>query len=47
MQAGIKNVVKRIKTREIPSIARITVLFEKDKKGKNSTNWRQGKLGLK
>jgi plasmid replication initiation protein len=38
MQAGIKNVVKRIKTREIPSIARITVLFEKDKKGKNSTN---------
>ena len=36
IQEGIRNVVNKIKTRDIPSIAKITVLFEKDKNGKNS-----------
>jgi hypothetical protein len=39
-QTGIKNVVKIIINKEIPSIPKITQLFDKTNQSNFSTNWK-------
>jgi hypothetical protein len=47
IQIGIRNVVKRIINKEIPSIAKITVLLAKLSQENSWTNWNCIEIGSK